>query len=77
MPGPFPHISLRDFYFKLPKTGTNPRGVEISNKAINKLVEHPTAKKIMIDWTRDETIQYNTDLKVNFWHLEHFVNLAA
>lgn len=50
----------KDFYFKLPKTGTNPRGVEISNKAINKLVEHPTTKKIMIDWTRDETIQYNS-----------------
>ena len=25
----------KDFYFKLPKKGTNPRGIEITNKAIN------------------------------------------
>ena len=26
---------------------------------------------------RTNTGTNNTDLKVNFWHLEHFVNLAA
>jgi hypothetical protein len=58
----------KEFYFKLPKAGTNPRGVEISNKAINKLVEHPTTKKIEIDWNRDESIQYNSyDRWVDEW----------
>lgn len=50
----------KEFYFKLPKAGTNPRGVEISNNAINKLVEHPMTKKIIINWKRDETIKYNS-----------------
>jgi len=35
----------KEFYFKLPKKGTNPRGVEITNQAINQLVEHPSTKK--------------------------------
>jgi len=48
------------FYFKLPKQGTNPRGVEITNEAINKLVEHPSTKKVEIDWNRDESIEYNS-----------------
>lgn len=58
----------KEFYFKLPKAGTNPRGVEISNKAINKLVEHPTTRKISIDWKRDDTIKYNSyDRWVEEW----------
>jgi hypothetical protein len=48
------------FYFKLPKQGTNPRGVEITNEAINKLVEHPSTKKVEIDWSRDDTLEYNS-----------------
>lgn len=48
------------FYFKLPKQGTNPRGVEITNGAINKLVEHPSTKKVEIDWSRDDLIEYNS-----------------
>jgi hypothetical protein len=50
----------KEFYFKLPKPGTNPRGVEISNEAIRKLVEHNSTKKIDIDWARDEAIKYNS-----------------
>lgn len=50
----------KEYYFKLPKAGTNPRGVEISNQAIRKLVEHDATKKIEIDWRRDETIKYNS-----------------
>jgi len=61
----------KEFYFKLPKQGTNPRGVEITNEAINKLVEHPTTKKIEIDWNRDESIEYNSyDRWVEHWKEE-------
>lgn len=58
----------KEFYFKLPKAGTNPRGVEISNDAIRKLVEHNSTKKIDIDWKRDDTIKYNSyDRWVDEW----------
>ncbi len=59
----------KEFYFKLPKVGTNPRGVEISNEAIRKLVEHNSTKKIEIDWKRDDTIKYNSyDRWVDEWN---------
>ncbi|PID28507.1 MAG: type II restriction endonuclease subunit R [Candidatus Cloacimonadota bacterium] len=58
----------KDFYFKLPKKGTNPRGVEITNQAINKLVEHPSTKKIEIEWNRNDSIKYNPyDRWVEYW----------
>ncbi|PIZ95401.1 MAG: type II restriction endonuclease subunit R [Candidatus Magasanikbacteria bacterium CG_4_10_14_0_2_um_filter_33_14] len=61
----------KEFYFKLPKQGTNPRGVEITNEAINKLVEHPTTKKIEIDWSRDDSVDYNAyDRWVDHWKEE-------
>jgi hypothetical protein len=59
----------KEFYFKLPKAGTNPRGVEISNEAIRKLVDHNSTKKIDIDWKRDDTIKYNSyDRWVDEWN---------
>lgn len=58
----------KEFYFKLPKKGTNPRGVEITNQAINKLVEHPSTKKVEVDWNRDDSIEYNSyDRWVKHW----------
>jgi hypothetical protein len=58
----------KEFYFKLPKVGTNPRGVEISNEAIRKLVEHKSTKKIVIEWKRDKSIKYNSyDRWVDEW----------
>ena len=58
----------KEFYFKLPKKGTNPRGVEITNQAINKLVEHSTTKMIEIDWNRDDSIEYNSyDRWIEHW----------
>ena len=58
----------KEFYFKLPKKGTNPRGVEITNQAINKLVEHPSTKKIEINWNRDDSVEYNSyDRWVEHW----------
>ena len=44
----------RDVYIKLPKQGTNARGVELSGIAIQKLMQEPTARKIEIDFTRTE-----------------------
>lgn len=48
----------REDYIKLPKVGTNPRGVEITKNALLKLVNHNLSKKIEIHWIR-EKINYN------------------
>ncbi len=39
-------------YFKLPKPGTNPRGVEFSKDALRDLMTDVETKKIRIFWTR-------------------------
>jgi hypothetical protein len=51
------HIG-RDRYIRLPKAGTNPRGVEISAEGLNILADHPQSLKIPIEWERKET-KYN------------------
>lgn len=57
----------RDQYIKLPKQGTNPRGVEMSGKAIEELSKHKDTKVIEVDWKR-ETINYNPyDRWVDHW----------
>ena len=48
----------RDGYMKLPKPGTNPRGVEITKEALSSLVEDKASNKITIRWHRVE-IDYN------------------
>lgn len=48
----------RTKYIKLPKVGTNPRGVEITQEAVDLLVNHKDTKKIEIDWKR-EAITHN------------------
>jgi len=40
----------REEYLHTPKRGTNPRGVEISRKALELLLNHPATKCIPIDW---------------------------
>ena len=58
----------RDKYFKLPVAGTNSRGVEITNIAINELVINKLSKKIEIDWVRNEGVEYNQyDRWVELW----------
>ncbi len=42
----------RQNYIKLPKAGTNPRGVEITKEALLSLVEDSESKSIMINWKR-------------------------
>jgi len=48
----------RENYIKLPPLGTNPRGVEISSKALSQLIKHTETKKILIDWKKED-IKFN------------------
>ncbi len=58
----------KEFYFKLPKQGTNPRGVEITNEAINKLTKHSQTKMIKINWFRSDNESYKPYNKwVDLW----------
>ncbi len=40
-------------YLKLPKSGTNPRGVEISSDALNMILKHPLSRIIPINWKKE------------------------
>jgi hypothetical protein len=54
-------------YFKLPKPGTNPRGVEISNDALLRLLQDKDVKRIEIFWQRS-TIEYKPYQRwVDYW----------
>jgi hypothetical protein len=54
-------------YFKLPKAGTNPRGVEFSKEAITALIRHKNTKSIDIFWLRSE-VDYNAYQRwVDYW----------
>jgi len=41
-------------YMKMPKPGTNPRGVELSKEALLRLSGHKDTDRIEINWTRGE-----------------------
>jgi len=57
----------RDNYIKLPKPGTNPRGVEISKEALSALVQNRQSKKILIKW-RKTSIEFNAYKRwVDLW----------
>ena len=49
----------KNHYIKLPKAGTNPRGVEITKEALTMLVKDCNTKRISIDWQKP-TIEINT-----------------
>ncbi len=54
-------------YLKLPKEGTNPRGIETTKEAVLRLVNHPLSRGIEIDWQKRE-IEYNPYEKwVELW----------
>ncbi|WP_448587323.1 ThaI family type II restriction endonuclease [Thermocrinis sp.] len=44
----------REGYIKLPKEGTNPRGVEISERALEMLIKDERTKSIEINWFRSD-----------------------
>lgn len=48
----------RQIYIKLPKAGTNPRGVEISADALKLLANHPQSLRFPIKWFRKK-FNYN------------------
>lgn len=48
----------RQSYIKLPKVGTNPRGVEISAEALNFLSSHSQSLNVPIKWYRKK-VDYN------------------
>lgn len=57
----------RDKYIILPKSGTNPRGVEISKEALTSLVKDESSKVIEINWQRAE-IDYNPyKIWLDYW----------
>jgi hypothetical protein len=41
---------------KLPKPGTNPRGVEISTIAVRTLAKHPQSSFIPVQWYKKEIL---------------------
>lgn len=46
----------RQNYIKLPKAGTNPRGVEISKEALTELINNVRTKKIIIHWNKEKIV---------------------
>jgi hypothetical protein len=57
----------RERYIKLPKPGTNPRGVEITKEALETLVKDKKSKAIEIYWQR-EKIDYNPYKRwIDYW----------
>ena len=60
-------LAKKERYIKLPKAGTNPRGVEITEEALFKLVEDNDTKSIEIKWQRME-IEFNAYKRwVDLW----------
>lgn len=60
----------KEDYIKLPPKGTNPRGVELSSKALKKLLEHNNTKKIDITWKKEE-IEFNAFKRwIDLWAQE-------
>ena len=57
----------KENYIKLPKQGTNPRGVEISNKALKEITTDKETMSIKVEWKR-ANIQYNAFKRwVDLW----------
>jgi len=57
-------------YIKLPKPGTNPRGVEISKNALEELIVHYMSKNIIIKWER-KTLKINSYKRwIDLWKEE-------
>jgi len=57
----------RESYLKLPKKGTNPRGVEMTNEALKLLSDHPNKFFIPINWKKTK-IEYDPFKRwVDYW----------
>lgn len=61
-----------NMYLKLPKPGTNPRGVEISRETLSELLESKGTRTIEINWKRAK-VDYNPYKRwVDYWKEEKF-----
>jgi len=60
----------RERYMKLPKPGTNPRGVEITKEALSQLVQGKETKVIEINWRRSEVEHDPYKRWVDYWKEE-------
>ena len=60
----------RERYIKLPKPGTNPRGVEISKEALSRLVGDKETKVIDIFWQRSKLDYHPYKRWVDYWREE-------
>lgn len=57
----------RDNYIRLPSLGTNPRGVEITSKAMKTLIENKDTKSIKINWKKED-LKFNSFRRwVDLW----------
>ena len=57
----------RQNYIKLPKTGTNPRGVEITKEALSSLVKDNECLSIVINWKKTK-VEFNSYKRwVDLW----------
>jgi hypothetical protein len=60
----------KENYLKLPKKGTNPRGIEITKEAIMNLIEDSGSKKIEINWEKTD-IRFNPYQRwIDLWRLD-------
>jgi hypothetical protein len=60
----------RERYIKLPKVGTNPRGVEMQGEAMNLLISDKNTLKIEIIW-RKESSNFNTYKRwIELWEID-------
>lgn len=60
----------RERYIKLPKPGTNPRGVEFSKEALLRLLKHPNTTSIEINWKRSRIDHKPYQRWVDYWKEE-------
>ncbi|MBF0302982.1 MAG: ThaI family type II restriction endonuclease [Desulfamplus sp.] len=56
----------RENYIKLPKVGTNPRGVEITGKSLKSLLNHSMTSNIPISWKKEN---------INFMPYKRWIDL--
>jgi Restriction endonuclease ThaI len=60
----------KESYIKLPKAGTNPRGVEMQGEAMRQLIAHPETLKISINWKK-ESSNFNTYKRwIELWEID-------
>ena len=57
----------RDKYLNMPRAGTNPRGVEFSREALQRMINHPSTKKIRINWVKKEVEHDVYERWVDYW----------